>query len=114
MNNDNQENFDNQDLEDQEQENQLNDNIVHLDDNTVVLSEEQYTDLIDTISDLQNSIDSLSVTISDYVNSSSDGAVLVPEDYYTYITDVQGQQVFFLSLLVGLVVFLLFALGLRK
>lgn len=114
MYNDNQENFDNQDLEDQEQENQLNDNIVHLDDNTVVLSEEQYTDLIDTISDLQNSIDSLSGTISDYVNSSSEGEVLVPEDYYTYISDVQGQQVFFLSLLVGLVVFLLFALGLRR
>lgn len=96
------------------EENQNNDNIVHLDDNTVVLSEDQYNDLIDTISDLQNSIDILSGTISDYVNNSSDGEVLVPEDYYTYITDVQGQQVFFQSILVGLLIFLLFALGLRK
>lgn len=92
----------------------------------VKLSDEQYTNIIQSISNIRsdgvvsitdNQFDDL-VDHIDKVNStvksSSDAATVVPSDYYIVSCDLSMQSVFYLSLLFGLILSFVFFFGVTK
>lgn len=88
--------------------------------NFYVLTEDQYQGLVDHITVFDDKVDSFNESVDLFsksvkkincpvvVVSSSGMEVKPPEDFYNYISDVSGQSVFFLSLILGVLVFLCF------
>ena len=61
-----------------------------------------------TLSGISSTLDGISSTMT----TGSD--VEVPSDYYEYMSDVSGQQVFFLSLILGVILCYLFVCNFRR
>lgn len=87
------------------------------------ISTEQLSGLVDsinTISDMSASIEELGANLSLLVDLSDNSlkelqeVIDAPSDYYQYISDVFGQVVFFVSLIFGLLVFMIFSSSFRK
>ena len=66
--------------------------------------------VLDSVEALEASVETLSSTSA----QSLDELASVPDDFYTYVSDVSGQIVFFISLMFGLMVFLIFCQGLKR
>lgn len=102
------------------EENQVenSENIEDLESDTtvVVLDNDQYTALVNQ---LQGINDKLGLVRQDLATvKSNQQSMLVdtgnaPEDYYQYMADTQGQQIFFQSLICGLLLGFAFFYGLK-
>lgn len=89
------------------------------DSTVVILDNDQYSVIVDhfetydsDMQDIKADILSLKSDIA-MINSSSDNGVVVPEDFYTFISDTSGQTIFFLSIICGLLLGLAFFFGLK-
>lgn len=81
----------------------------------------------DNIQELEKKVNTQNKTLSGISNVVSDGVVTVsgsvvadssatapPEDYYSFMTDTQGQIVFFLSLLLGVMLCYIFTVNFNR
>lgn len=81
----------------------------------------------DNLQELEKKVNTQNKTLSGISNVVSDGVVTVsgsvvadssatapPEDYYSFMTDTQGQIVFFLSLLLGVMLCYIFTVNFNK
>lgn len=66
--------------------------------------------MLDEVDRLGANLDTLSCTATQSLEQLQE----VPDDFYSYISDVAGQIVFFISLLFGLLVFIVFSSSFRK
>lgn len=81
----------------------------------------------DNLQELEKKVNTQNKTLSGISNVVSDGVVTVsgsvvadssatapPEDYYSFMTDTQGQIVFFLSLLLGVMLCYIFTVNFNR
>lgn len=75
-----------------------------LGENDVIsLTSDQYTELL-------SHIDALNSTVQE----NAEGVVVVPDDWYTSIADLASQQCFYLALIFGLILAIVFFMGVKS
>lgn len=90
-----------------------------------LLSDEQFNELLNHIdnlgvSDEESSTEDIEESSTEDLEESStqiievDTTSNVPDDFYNYVADTQGQTIFFLSLILGVLIALLFCIGLNS
>lgn len=86
------------------------------DPSVVVLDNDQYTDITNELQGINDSLGLIRSDLATIKNNQSSMMVetgSAPEDYYQYMADTQGQQIFFQSLMCGLLLAFAFFYGLK-